>query len=126
MTTNTASGPRPLLAALLGAMFVLPFVVLNLTVVFRIEPLFSVIRPGVHTGPFEYPLLILALLLLPAGAAVALAPVWHPAWRRGTVRRPPVANIVIALLLVVSLVALAVPLGSDIVRCEVVQVKNCD
>ncbi|MCA0295510.1 MAG: hypothetical protein LCH96_09440 [Actinobacteria bacterium] len=122
MTTT----PRARLMGVLGAACALPFVLLNLTVVFRIEPLFSAIRPGVHAGPLEYPLLILALLLLPVGAAVALAPVWHRAWRREGVRRAPVANVVIALLLVVSLAAIAVPLGSDIVRCDVLKVQNCD
>lgn len=126
MTTNGARGLRPLRAALIGAMFGLPFVLLNLTVAVRIEPLFSTIRPGVHTGPFEYPILIGALLLLPVGAAVALAPLWETMWRRGAVRRSQVVSIMVALLLVVSFVALAVPLGSDIVRCEVMQVKNCD
>lgn len=114
---------RPWLAALIGASAMLPLVALNTVVVYRLDPWFSIIRPGVHTGPFEFPILIAAILLLPLGAVVSLSPLWGIAAGR---RRFPVVNIVVALALVAAFVALAIGFGSDIVRCDVLQIRNCD
>jgi hypothetical protein len=113
----------PRLAALLGALLVLPFFGLNLVVVNRVDPLFSWIRPGVQTGPFEYPILLAVLLLIPLGAAIALAPARHLVQGR---RRIPVLNAVIAVLLIAGFVTLSIALGDEIVRCDVLQIKNCD
>ena len=65
---------KPLLAAAVGTLFALPFLALNLVVVHRVEPLFSLLRPGIHTGPYEYAVLGLVLLLLPIGALIAMLP----------------------------------------------------
>ena len=65
---------HPWLAALLGALLVIPFVALNAAVGHRLEPLVSVLRPGGHTGPVEYAVLAGVLVLLPIGAGVALLP----------------------------------------------------
>lgn len=111
-------------AALTGAAFALPFLVLNAIVGARVEPFFSLLRPGVHTGPLEYPLLALVLLLLPVGAIVALQPMLRPG-ARGQ-RSYPVVNMLLAALLVAVFAMLTVVLGEEIYRCEVLGIPNCD
>lgn len=75
-------------ALLVGLAFAVPFLVLNAIVATQLEPLFSLVRPGVHTGPFEYPLLAVMLLLVAAGAVVALL----PRAAAGARRKPPVSG----------------------------------
>ena len=65
-------GSAPKSAAVAGPLFVLPFFVLNAIVAERVEPFLLLIRPGVYTNPFENVLLLVVLLLLPAGAYIAV------------------------------------------------------
>jgi hypothetical protein len=111
-------------AALVAAGLVLPFVVLNAIVSGRIEPFFSLIRPGFHTSPLEYVLLFGVVLLLPVGAFIALRPVVQLG--ADGRRRLYVLNGIVAVLLLTLFVALAVGLGSDIYTCDVLHVPNCD
>ena len=111
-------------AAIAGFAFALPFLVLNAIVAERIEPFFSVVRPGDHTGPFECPLLLIVLSLLPVGAAVALSPMWRGGGDGPRVYSP--ANILVAALLIIGFLVLAIALGSEIYRCDVLQIPNCD
>jgi hypothetical protein len=114
---------RPWLAALLALLFVVPFLVTNFIVVYRLEPFFSLLRPGPHTGPFEYLVLAIVLLLVLAGAFVALAPL-----RRGTdgKRRFPPLNIAVAALLIAGFLLVAVNLGQEIYACDIAGIPNCD
>ena len=114
---------RPWLAAVVALLFVVPFFVANLIVVYRVEPFFSLLRPGPHTGPFEYLVLAIVLLLVLAGAIVALAPL-----RRGTdgKRRFPPLNIAIAVLLIAGFTVIAVTLGQEIYACDIAGIPNCD
>jgi hypothetical protein len=121
MRARPADHPR--LAAVSGTLLLLPFVGLNLVVVHRIEPIFSLIRRGTHTGPLEYILLVVSLLALPFGAAIALAPVL-PAIRER--RKIPLLNTTVAALLVAVFVPLAVGFGEEVVRCDLLQIKGCD
>lgn len=66
------SGPG--VAALLGALCVLPFVVANAIVANRIEPFFSFIRAGPHTSAVEVLVLAIVVARLPLGAFVAARP----------------------------------------------------
>ena len=120
MTTHT----RPAFAAVTGSLFLLPFLAANAIVVNRIEPFFSLIRPGIHTSPREYALLFIVLLLIPAGAVIAA----RPMLRRGDDgrRRFHAVNAAIVALLCAAFIALAVGLGSDIYRCDVLGIPNCD
>lgn len=115
---------RPGGAAVLGALCLVPFAVANAIVANRIEPFFSVLRPGAHTSGGEYLLLAVLLLLMPAGAYVAL----RPALRRGAdgKRRFLVLNVMMAVLLVTGFAAVGIALGSEIYACDVLQVPNCD
>ncbi len=111
-------------AALIGGLFMAPFVVANALVGHRIEPFFSFIRPGPQTSPFEYVLLGLVLGCLPAGAFIAV----RPLLARGADgrRRFYLLNASVAAFLLVVFVLLAAGLGADIYRCDVLRIPNCD
>lgn len=111
-------------AAFRGLLLLLPFLILNAIVANRIQPFFSWIRPGPHTSLQEVVLLGLVLLLLPAGAWVALRPIWNNSGRMQ--RHVYVANLAVAALLIIAFSALSLGLGSEIYACEVLRVPNCD
>ncbi len=120
MTTTT----RPAFAAVTGGLLLLPFLVANAIVGNRIEPFFSLIRPGLHTSPREYVLLFIVLLLILVGAVVAARPMLQRG-DDGRRRFYPV-NAALAALLALVFVVLAVALGTDIYRCDVLGIPNCD
>jgi hypothetical protein len=115
--------PAPSKAALVGALCTLPFLAANLIVVNRIEPFFSLIRPGLHTSAREYVLLAVVLLLLPVGAFIAARPIFG---RPDGPRRFHAVNALLSLGLVLVFLTLAAALGSEIYRCDVLGVPNCD
>ena len=115
---------RPALTAMTGALFILPLLVANAIVGSRIEPFFSLIRPGLHTSGREYVLLAVVLLLIPVGAFVAARPMLLHG-RDGRRRFFPV-NATIAVVMSLMFVMLAVGLGTDIYRCDVLGIPNCD
>jgi hypothetical protein len=115
---------NPNSAALFGLLFFAPFVLLNAIVGNRIEPFFSLIRPGIHTGPFEYPLLFIVLFLIPMGSFIAIRPVFQKGAERK--RNFYLVNVLLAVLLLMVFVMLSIGLGSDIYRCDVLQIPNCD
>ncbi len=115
---------RPRLAALAGVSLLIPFLAANAVVANRIEPLFSLIRPGMHTSPREVVLLAIVLLLMPVGAMVAMLP---SVGRDGTGRRRLyVFNCAVAVALVAVFAVIASALGSEIYACEYLKVPNCD
>ena len=115
---------NPKSAALVGFLFALPFLVANTIVGSRIEPFYSLIRPDTHTSPFEYVLLAVVLLLLPVGAFIAVRPMFPK--RVGGKREFYLVNITLAAILVSGFLALSIGLGSDIYRCDVLLIPNCD
>ena len=114
---------KPGAAALIGGLFMVPFAAANAIVGNRIEPFFSFIRPEGHTSAFEYVLLAVVLACLPVGAFVAAEPMLR---RRTDGRRVHLVNLAVALALLVLFVILSIGLGSDIYRCDVLQIPNCD
>jgi len=119
---NVLANPRS--AAFVGFLFALPFVFLNTIVGSRIEPFYSLIRPDTHTSPFEYVLLAVVLLLLPVGAFIAVRPMFQKG-AHGK-RKFYLVNIILAAILVTGFAALSIGLGSDIYRCDVLLIPNCD
>lgn len=119
---NIISNPKS--AALVGFLFALPFLTLNTIVGNRIEPFFSLIRPDTHTGRFEYVLLALVLLLIPIGGFIAA----RPMFQKGAdgERKFYLLNIILAAILITGGIALFVGLGSEIYRCDVLHIPNCD
>ena len=118
------SSTNPRVAALVGTGFVLPFLIANAIVGSQIEPFFSLIRPGSETSPWEYVLLAVVLLLIPVGALIAA----RPMLRRNAdgTRHFFAVNAVVATLLAAAFVMVAVGVGSDIYRCDVLGIPNCD
>ena len=114
---------KPGATALIGGLFIVPFGAANAIVGNRIEPFFSFIRPGPHTSTFEYVLLAVVLACLPVGAFIAAQPMLK---RGADGRRVHLANAVVALVMLALFVILSVGLGSDIYRCDVLQIPNCD
>jgi len=120
MTTSRSAAVE----AVTGSLFLLPFVAANAIVGNRIEPFFSLIRPGLHTSLREYVLLFVVLLLILVGAVVVARPMLR---RDGDgQRRFYPLNAALSALLCLAFVALSVGLGSDIYRCDVLGVPNCD
>ena len=119
----TRLGPRRQSAALGGTLFALPFVVLNAMVAGRVEPFFSLIGPGLDTSLDEYVLLV-ALLLMLAGAFVAYRPLLVP----GTDRKRPVyiANTLVAALLSIVSLSILIAFASDVYVCGVLATSSCD
>jgi hypothetical protein len=111
-------------ALLVGLALAVPFLALNAVVATQLEPLFSLVRPGIHTGPLEYPLLAFTLLLVATGAVVALLPVLRKS-ADGS-RRYPVLNILVAGLLAAGFLVIAIALGEEIYRCDVLAQPFCD
>lgn len=112
---------HPTLAAGIGFLFIFPFIVMNSIVGSRIEPFFSLLRPGIHTSTFEYILLFIVLFLIPIGAFISIRPMIYD----GKLKFYIVNGVVAAILLIVFMV-LTGTLGSEIYRCEILQIPNCD
>jgi hypothetical protein len=115
---------RPTLAAAMGGLCLVPFLAVNAIVGNRLEPFFSLIRPGPHTSTREYVLLAVLLLLIPGGAVIAARPMLRKDDRGG--RRLYAINATVAALLGLVFIVLSLALGSDIYRCDVLGVPNCD
>ena len=111
-------------AAALGGLLILPFVALNAVVANRMEPFFTIIRPGIHTSPVEYVLLFIVLSLLPIGAFIAI----RPLFQKGAdgARTVYLSDCVVAAGLLLVFAWVAVGLGSDIYRCDILKLPNCD
>jgi len=122
---NNLKTINPKLAALVGFLFVLPFLVMNTIVGSKIEPFYSFLRPQGPQPVGEYALLFTSLLLLPLiGAFVAL----RPMLQKGAdgKRKLYLLNIIIATILLVFSITLFIGLGTEIYRCDVLHIPNCD
>lgn len=113
----------PNIAAGIGALFILPFILLNAIVGNRIEPFISFIRPDTHTSLLEIILLAIAWLLLPIGAFISGRPLLQigPNGKRTM----HLINASVSLILLITFVLLS-GLWTEIYQCEVVQIPNCD
>ncbi|MBX3036517.1 MAG: hypothetical protein KF758_06365 [Anaerolineales bacterium] len=110
---------NPKTAALTGFLFALPFLIMNAMVANQFQPLLSFLRPDGHTSNFEYVLLAFVLILLPIGAIVSIRPMFAE-------KKLYILNIVLAFILIVGFVIIGTALGTEIYRCDVLQILNCD
>lgn len=121
---NSTTNPK--FAAFVGFLFVLPFLIMNAIVGSKIEPFYSFLRPeGFQTGIGEYVLLFILLFLLPLiGAFVAI----RPMLQKGAdgKRKLFLLNIIIAAILLIGSITLSIGLGTEIYRCDVLHIPNCD
>ena len=115
---------HPRIAAATGALLAVPFLTANAIVGNRLEPFFSLIRPGPHTSGREYVLLFVVVFLLPVGAFIAARPMLRSEMTGR--RKLYLVNGIIAALLLVAFSMLSIGLGSEIYRCDVLQIPNCD
>jgi hypothetical protein len=118
------SGRHSGTAALVGALCLLPFLTTNAIVANRIEPMFSFIRPGPHTSSFEYVLLCVLIGLIAVGAFIAGRPIIDGV--APATRRVLLLNGGVSALLLLAFVTLSIALGSEIYRCDVLGIPNCD
>lgn len=114
----------PRAAVVTGALMLVPLAMANAIVADRVEPFFSLVRPGPHPSAFEYVLLVVVLTMLPVGAFIAARPMVE-GWLDGT-RRVYALNVVVATFLLVIFFAVSAALGDEIYRCDVLRVPNCD
>jgi hypothetical protein len=119
---NISTNPKS--AALIGFLFALPFLILNTIVGSRIEPFYSLMRPDTHTGPFEYVLLAFVLLLIPIGGFIAATPMLRTGVNGE--QKFYLLNTILAAILIAGGIAVFVGLGSEIYRCDILQIPNCD
>jgi hypothetical protein len=115
---------NPYLAALYGASFIAPFATLNAIVVNKIEPLFSIIRPTERTSYLEYLLLLVSLALIPFGGAVAVRPLLQQ--RAEGKKKFYIINLLVAAALFLFFIIVTENLGTEIYRCDILQIPNCD
>lgn len=124
--TNIASRPRT--AALAGAFFAMPFMFLNMVVARQQEPFYSWMRYwGLNNvGGFGAGFYVISavLLLLPAGAFVAVRPLFRR--QEGKKRQWCVLNLAVAAVLVAGFVTLTAVIGEEVYRCDVLKLENCD
>ncbi len=109
----------PAVAALVGMVFLGPFFLLNLIVVFRLEPYITWLRPDTHSNPLEWTIIAIVLLLMPAGAYVSMRPTF-------ALHRIFWFNVLVAVFLLGVWVTLSYAIGEEIYRCEVLGIPNCD
>jgi hypothetical protein len=124
MIMKKTKSVNPNLIALLGLTFSLPFLFLNAIIGNRIEPIFSFIRPDIHTSQLEYLLLLTSVSLLPIGGAIAIRPVFQKT--AGSNQKIYLLNYASSLVLFILFALLVIGLGSDIYKCDILKIPNCD
>lgn len=123
-TNNMKNFSRPCLFALIGFIFALPFIIMNLVVSLRLEPIYSFLGSIGVISASPVPLVPILVLLGLIGAVIAA---WPMFCKQGNGRRVfyPL-NALIALILLAGFVLVGTVLGEEIYRCEILQIPNCD
>lgn len=126
MTSPTTNPNR---AALIGLLFFAPFFVLNLLVGqdnAAIDTFFRSVfsLPGIRTNPLGHLVFAVCVLLIPIGSVIALRPVFQR--RAGGTRRVYVLNLLLGGLTLLFFIVLAGALISEVYRCDVLLIPNCD
>lgn len=119
---------NPKSAALIAFLFTLPFMVLNTIAGNQIEPFFTIFKVNTGGGFWDHPVghisLIVALLLFPIGAVISI----RPMFQKGAdgKRKFHLMNVLLAVIMVFLFVLISGALISEIYRCNVLQIPNCD
>jgi len=126
MKNIVISNPRS--AALIAFLFTLPFMVLNTIAGNQIEPFFTIFEVNTGGGFWDHPVghisLIVALLLFPIGAVISIQPMFQKGADRK--RKFHLMNVLLAVIMVFLFVLISGALISEIYRCNVSQIPNCD
>lgn len=118
---NITTNPKS--AAILGLLFVLPFLIMNFIVVFKPDPIYSFMGPIGFISSTPWPVVLLILLIL-VGALITVRPML-PKGTDGK-RKFHLVNAIIAAILFAEFILLAVGLRSEIYRCDGLHLPNCD
>jgi len=123
---NVHVNPRS--AALIAFLFTLPFMVLNTIAGKQIEPFFSIFEVNTAGGFWDHPVghvsLVVALLLLPIGAIIALWPIFQKG--ADGRRKLHLMNILLAAALLCLFFLISGALLEEIYRCNILLIPNCD
>lgn len=119
---------NPKSAALIAFLFTLPFMVLNTIAGNHIEPFYTIFMVNTGGGFWDHPIghisLIIALLLLPAGAVISIRPMLQR--QADGTRRFLFINTLLAVILLTFFFLVSNALISEIYRCNVLDIPNCD
>lgn len=116
---------KPALAATVGFLFIIPFIIANFVVVLHIEPFYSLMGSVSFIRNSEFMLLFLILILLfPIGAFIAIRPMLHKG-EDGKRKLYPL-NILVAMILLLGFALLFIGFGEDIYKCDILRIPNCD
>jgi hypothetical protein len=104
----------------------LPFLVLNTIVSQQLQPMLDWLRPTGHTSGIELFALGTSILWCGIGALSLIWPFRQPAsWARVRIPRAR-ARIMGEVALCSLVVLLAITLGDEIYRCDILKQPNCD
>ncbi len=111
-------------AALIGFLLMLPFFALNAIVVSKLEPFYTLIRPGLHTSPAESVLLNAVLILFPIAFFITL----RPMLRRGYDGKYHfyIINALLGAVILAVTVLIWGGLAQDVISCDILKIPNCD
>lgn len=111
-------------SAFVGLALLLPFLILNYIVANGVEPFFSWIRPGLHTGNLEYIVLFITIFLIPVGIYIAMHPMLQKV-EKGE-QKYFLLNVLVAIALSMIFIMLVSTLGAEIYYCDILHIPNCD
>lgn len=115
-------------SALFAFLLALPMLVLIPSVAFDFDPVEAFLKSfltdnGETLNLLGYTLMFLGLFALPVGLIVALRPFFM---KENGVRNMYVVNILVAVLILALMVPTWGALATEIYRCDILRVPNCD
>jgi hypothetical protein len=126
--TMRSISSNPKSAALASSVLILPLLILNSIAGNQLEPLYSIFKVNTGGGFWDHPIghisLVIALLLLPVGAVIAMRPMLHTG--ADARRQFYLINGVLALLMLALFFLISGALLEEMYRCNVLQIPNCD
>lgn len=119
---------NPKSAALVAFLFTLPFMVLNTIAGNQIEPFYTIFKVNTGGGFWDHPIghisLIIALLLFPLGAIIAIRPMLQKT--ENDRQKLYLVNIILAAIMFGFFFLISGALLEEIYGCNVLQIPNCD
>lgn len=120
---------NPLLSALIGFLFVVPFFAINLLVISKTTWFYKLAVETLHINNLTgfglgFYLFAFLMLLFPVGAFIALRPVFQKDIK--TNKKLFIINIVLAFLIMFVFISITSSIGQEIYRCDFQKIPNCD